>query len=487
MLDIPQACCRRFRWPSSQVSRAGRGEVSLWVGICAALLTSSLAVGADGWLSIVSSSGQFTVRGLPVGQLKSAPVSHSSLVVLDPSLLVVTCETLRTAVVRELGLPTGWQGPIFIQLHPARSGFETVRVHAMRSAERWSYRVEMPDEMPSGRLIRLLVEVILLEHANRGAKDTRVELPPWLAPGLAARLEAKGLDAAVLSPARSVAVVRGNFLGAGNTEATVLMPDRPAALTQVRTDEATVVRNRLGAQPALTVEELNWPADLPVDGPGRARYDASAHLFVLELCRLRDGPSRLCGLLERLPDHLNWQVAFLEAFRGHFDRMVDVEKWWSLVVTRYTNHDPGMTLSFEESLQRLDEVLYTPVEVRLEKDDLPHQSQVSLQTVLLEWKPALRLATLRDKAARLAALQPRLAPEVALVAEEYRDALTGYLNLAQARLTAPASKLGTDARLASLRGTVNRLHQLDARRQRLWASGVPVSPPGSPQRDRRAD
>jgi hypothetical protein len=340
----------------------------------------------------------------------------------------------------------------------------------------------MPDEMAAERLFRVLVEVVLMEHANRRATKGGVELPPWLVPGLAARLEAKGLDSAILSPARSVATVRGGFLGVPNTETRVLAPDRPATTTRVQRDEAEQARVRLRALPALSVDQLNWPGQTPLDGPARVQYDASAHLCVLELLRLKDGAARLRDMLERLPDHLNWQVAFLEAFQGHFDRMIDVEKWWTLMVMRHTSFDPAESWGLEESRQRLDEVLYTPVQVRLEKDDLPHQSQVSLQTVLTEWAQEAQLAVLQQKLGRLVQMRPRLAPEVAALAEDYRAVIEDCLRRPDRPGGTPAPNVHpSDPWVTVSRSTISRLNQLNLRRQRLWSAETPAS---SPARER---
>ena len=49
-----------------------------------------------------------------------------------------------------------------------------------------------------------------------------------------------------------------------------------------------------------------------------------------ELLRLPDGRACLQRMLAQLPQHYNWQFAFLEAFHARFERPLDVEKWWAL-------------------------------------------------------------------------------------------------------------------------------------------------------------
>ena len=72
-------------------------------------------------------------------------------------------------------------------------------------------------------------------------------------------------------------------------------------------------------------------------------------LLVGELLRLPDGRSCLQTMLARLPQHRNWQFAFLEAFHTHFERPLDVEKWWALSLTQANGRFAGQAWSLAES------------------------------------------------------------------------------------------------------------------------------------------
>ncbi len=405
---------------------------------------------------IRSSSGLFTVRGQSLGHFRDTSTVNSSLVLLDPSFLAVTGENVRGALGRELGLPAGGGGRILIDLHPLRFESERILIHSIRTAEGWSYRLEMPDEVEAGRLLRALVEVLLMEFANRQAGDRPAELPPWLAPGLTAHLKSDALAALLLAP------------------------NRPVAANRTLGDPLEAIRLRLQGRPLLSVDEMNWPGPDQFEGARAEQYEASAHLFVRDLLRLRQGGECLRQTLTLLPGHLNWQTSFLAGFRPHFERLLDVEKWWSLAQIGFLGRDPEQTLSREESLKQLDETLYTPVQVRLSEGELPHESQVSLQTVLTEWPDKDLLPLLRAKVTRLAAASRRFSPETALVAEGYRAALERHLQARERTSTAapPWSPFPLQGR-ALIEDTLRSLKAWDRKREQLWSAPAAGSLPRS--------
>ncbi|MBI5387716.1 MAG: hypothetical protein HZA90_23900 [Verrucomicrobia bacterium] len=413
---------------------------------------------------ITSSSKQISVRGLRVANVKQAP-SQSTLVLLDPSVLAVTGETIRQVLKRELGWDDTWRGRVFVELHPARGDDRQILIQANHSPGGWDYRIDLPDEVDPPRLIRAFVEVLLLEFANRHAGDRCVELPPWLVPGLAAHLQAGPLATVVLSPGQAVVQTRVN----PNPRADALA--------------------RLAVRAALTVDQLNWPGEDRFEGDNAAHYDACAHLFVRELLRLRAGPACLREMLTRLHENLNWQTTFFRAFRPHFARMLDVDKWWSLVIVSLTGRDTTQVWPLAESRQRLDDVLYTPVWVRLEKDEVPHDSHVPLQTVLAEWEPSQQFPLLRQKAAELTQLRPHFSPEAAKLADDYRRVLEQYLRArSQASPPTAAHPELMEKGRAIINGALADLDALDRRRERLWKMNFQPSALKSPKSpSRKAD
>jgi hypothetical protein len=342
---------------------------------------------------------------------------------------------VKQALGKELGWGNRWEATVLVNVHPIAVDNEPPQIRVLRASGGWRYRLDLPDEIDRTRLLQSIVETLLLEYANRGASDHCVDLPPWLTEGLTAHLMQGPLAALALRP-HAINV-------------------RHAA----RKDTGRVVRQRMEQTGFLTVDQLNWP---DFDRGDTARADAyhhSAHLFVRELIRLRGGADSLCAMLAMLPEHLNWQTAFLRAFEPQFGRMLDVEKWWALTTTQIKTHDTSLHWSLSEGQRRLEEILYTPMQVRLDPAEMPHVMPVSLQTVINEWDFERQAALLQTKLAQLQFARIRLPGELGTLAESYRATIEKYL---RARQDAWLSATG----LAAAREAVAQLGVLDAQRAR---------------------
>jgi hypothetical protein len=419
-------------------------RVFVWTVSCG-LLCVPAAPAADLRITVDSSSRQFTVRGQSVGHVQDASTLSPDFILLDPALLAVTCEKVRHALAIELGWKPAWQGHIFIELHPAGGPLKGVVTQPVRTARGWEYRMDMPDETSPLRLVQALVEVLLMEYSDRSAKERHGEFPPWLVPGLVAAVQA------------------------GSPAGLVLAPNRLISSTNILKNPFESVRPHLGRQALLTVDQLNWPEPGQFDEERMPQYEASAHLLVRQLLRLPNGPACLNEMLACAPEYLNWQTAFFRAFQPHFQRLVDLGKWWSLITADFQTRDPLQVWSLAESRQRLDEILYTPVQVRLEKDAFPHDSFLSLADVLMEWDFARQTAVLQPKVLSLADLKGHLSPEVASLAEEYRHVLENYLRARDRARSAPAAGARTFVTdRVILTTALSALQGLDARRERLW-------------------
>ena len=388
-----------------------RGAVvaCVWIVlICGALA----ALAAQPPIIITSASKQFVVRGLPQRSALAAGAKED-FAYLDPATLAVTCERVRQTLSKELGWGDRWRATIFVNIHPARSDRERPNILPFRTERGWAYRVDLPDEIERTRLLETIVETLLLEFADRAAPVESVELPPWLVEGLTAHLM-QGPLAGVVLQARSLEQFSDD-------------PQLHAARTIRHTDIDQLLRKRIQALGALTVDQLNWADFDEGDAKVEMAYHHSAHLFVRELLRLRGGPDALCATLALLPEHMNWQTAFLRGFEPHFKRMLDVEKWWSLTTTQMKLRDSSLRWSVAEAREKLEEILYTPMEVRIAPGELPHVTPVALQTVLSDWDFEQQRPLLQAKVVQLQFTRLRLPPEMLAVNDGYRATLAKYL------------------------------------------------------------
>jgi hypothetical protein len=419
-----------------------------------------------------SVSGQFMVSsvadGTPFFRNLSTPAS-TNLVRLEPALLAVAAERFKLSLWQQLGLKpdVSWSGEIFLILHPAHSSDEPVTIACDPFLNRWNYRVELPDALARPRYARALSAVLLLEIANRTAPagGHSAEIPAWLVDGLAQQVLAADGEKVVLSaPAKK----------------TGGLPSGRLDQVEHGFDPLATARRVLHNSPVLTFDQLSWPTDAQVDGADGGAYCASAQLFLHNLLALKNGPARLRSLLAELPDHLNWQTAFYDAFGEDFKRPLDVEKWWALRVVNFAARDPGPRWTTDVSRDRLARLLSVPVEFRSDASALPTHAEISLQAALQNLSPEQRDTVLRTKLRDLELVELRLAPPFGELADGYRAALADFLG--EQKKTAPVSVTNkhrsTMKGKAGLGDTLKKLDALDRRRReaeiRSSRSSIPL-------------
>jgi hypothetical protein len=244
--------------------------------------------------------------------------------------------------------------------------------------------------------------------------------------------------------------------------------------TDIRTNLPLAQAHRyLRNDQTLTFDKLSWPADDQLSGQAGEAYRGSAQLFVTELLQLKNGRSCLRAMLEQLPAHLNWQIPFLDAFQASFPNSLAVEKWWALRLAHFTSRDIVQTWPLAESLQKLDQALMSPIQVRTGPNELPLRSEASLQTVVREWDKARQVETLKNKVNELDFLRLRVSREVAGLVEDYRQTLLAWL---QSPPPSPSVySHGEKGPAGSGNITLKRLQALDAVREELRRSLEPVA------------
>jgi hypothetical protein len=416
-----------------------------------------------------SQSGQFVVSRARRGAwapAASALATNAQFLELEPALLVVSCERIKQAMTRELGLATPWRGKIHIRLRTATGAEDPITVTLEQFRDGWDYRVDLPDVVERARLVRVLVEVLLLETANQHASGRSTELPPWLAVGFAERLLSASEWSLLFPPPR----VRVGAFALG-----------PMVVTN-RADPLATARVRLREQSPLTLQELSWPTERDFSGETRAAYRASAQLLVSELLHLPGGAACFRDLLKELPQYFNWQTAFLKAFHPHFARLLDLEKWWSLRSVSFAGRDPAHPWPVAESWRKLDEALHLPAQVRAAANQLPSgAASIPLQMIVSEWDSVRQTAALRGRLQQLDLLRQHLAPELLPLLTDYRRVLAGYLegreqlglSLARGRAARPALK-------QLMADTVRQLDRLDTKARASRVEEPPPSSPGNP-------
>ncbi|HWH71502.1 MAG TPA: hypothetical protein VNT26_19150 [Candidatus Sulfotelmatobacter sp.] len=452
----------------------GRAAARFSVGLslCALSLTCSLGqvVPAQGpvagarTFTARSHSGQFLIQAPHIpGSAKAALDLQvdTNLVALEPMLLPVSCERIKQNLWRELGMGAGapWQGKIHLALYPVRTATDPISITSERFRDGWQYWVEMPNVVERTRYLRAMVQVLLLEVANRHAEARAAELPIWLTEGLTQQLLTSRELEIILPPPR----VAHNGIGFTST---LVAGRKDHPLEQAHKE--------LSARGLLTFQQLSWPAPEQLEGEAGEFYRSSAQVFVNELLGLKEGRACLRTMLEELPQHYNWQVAFLRAFQSSFQGLLEVEKWWTLNLVHFTGRDLAQTWPKEESWEKLEEVIRSPVQVRSSTNEMPLRAEVSLQTILRDWERPQQTQALQNKLRELEMLHQRVAEDYAPVVADYHQTLQNFL-LNRDKISLVQRFRKKAAQRHFLEETLQQLNALDTRR----ASLRPVTKPGA--------
>ena len=361
-----------------------------------------------------SQSGQFIVRATPLPSPPRAILNltaKAGFVELQPTFLAVSCERIRQALNQQLGSKSPWQGKIYLAIYRAATSNDTAYLTSEQFSDGWQYQVRLPQVLAQDRYVSAITQVLLLELANRGARERAAEIPAWLSEGLAQNLLSSRELQLVPSPPSKTE----NGLAVNSTTVD-LRPENPLRQAHLQ----------FMLKEPLSFQELSWPTPEQLEGAAGEHFRACAQLLVKELLALPDGRGCLRSMVGELHGNLNWQFGFLRAFHTTFQRPLDVEKWWALHTACFTGRNLAQTWAAEESWRKLDEALHMPIEIRAHTNDLPFQGNATLQTVLRDWAPQPRDEAVKTKLVELQAVRLRLLPDMVPLLDEYRRVLDRF-------------------------------------------------------------
>jgi len=386
---------------------------------------------ANGWAYLLS------YTGLPA-------LGNNDEVALEPSTLVVSCERLKALVLDQLGMMDQWQGTIDLTINPTLAEDKGPQLTATHWPKGWTYQLELPLRLQEEIMMRSLIQTLLLEIANRQGGVQSAEIPLWLVEGLGAELQAKSFPTFI--------VQRGQSWSANI----------------VWNKRSEMMSSELRQHPPLSFQQLSWPQASDLTAAGLPLYRSCAQLLLEELLRFDDGRDCLRSMITHLPEHWNWQTAFLLAFHSHFDQLLDAEKWWGVNCVDFTSRFAVPSYSSSDCRKKLQDSLDVPVEVHFGADQMPVEARMTLQEVIRQWSPSEANDALQRAVRELRFLVPRASPEMRPLAQLYLKTLLDYLSASQVARRQP--QLGKNA--PSLLGfvkteAIKQLDALDRRREAL--------------------
>ena len=398
--------------------------------------------------STVSRSGQFVIHGTP-GATSSAvvgspsrinPVGQGANVVLRPDLLAVTAERVRKAVLNQLGLSEGPGAKVHLNLRRRRSVEGQLQISPAPFSSGWIYRVDLPDEIEWNRLVRVLVEVTLLDIANRGnASGTSVTPPLWLSEGIDCLLYHElGRD---------------------------LVPEAETLLNRSarRRDPLIPLRAALGGREPEGFGTLTQVDLDQLNDPQRfALYRANAGLLMAAMLQDESGRQHAREFLRQLPLHFNWQTAFLRSSDGRFETLLDVEKWWAVAVVSLLSRDPTQQWPRDRVITELRWILTETAEVRESTNSPAGRRSLTLGEIVRTWEYTAQKDVLLRKATQLQRLAVHAPPDLVPLLATCFQTLDGYLTARSGAGVDPIGRSEMESRGRILAKTTSRkLDELD--------------------------
>jgi len=421
-----------------------------------------------------SVSGQFVVYGrgsmLPPPASEVRRVGTNDLITLRPDLLAVTAERTKRGLEQMLDVADPWRGTIHLQIQETPAAAEPLAVQTRGFRDGWQFAVAAPETVGWERLIRALVEVTLLERANRFNSTADCALVPlWLTTGLHELLMA--------GAGRDLVMESGTLINR----------------SQRRPDPLRLVRAQLAGREPMTFGEFSLLDRDDLADPDRFRhYQASTALFTHEWLRSPDGRAAAAAFLRQLPENLNWQTTFLRVNGDRFPRLLDVEKWWAVASVEALATDGSQHWPRERVLDRLAELLTETADVRADTNGPAVRQTLPLRELIVTWDFAAQRDLLVRKVSQLRALGLRAPPTVAPLVGDSARVLEDYVSLRGGSARPAPSKAGLEVRGRLVaESTARQLAALEdrlaAERQRPMPEPLPpndparvVTPPGRP-------
>lgn len=424
-----------------------------WTARSQPLLLGELPVTAT------SRSGQFIVHGrsseLPAPADSLTRISSNTTISLRPDLLAVSAERVKRAVDQRMGANDPWRSRIHLQLRAPARVESPVAIQARVFRDGWQYQVVLPDQIEWDRLVRGLVEVVLLERANRANPGMECALVPlWLTEGLS----------------RLVLTEQGRDLVAES--ATVLIR------SELKPDPLAPVRLGLRGREPLPFSEFSLLTLFELRDPERFQeFQDSAALFTWEFLRTDEGRRLLRTFLDELPLSLNWQTAFLKASNGTFQTLLDVEKWWAVNATETLSTDLTQRWPRERVLERLQELAVETTEVRADTNNPAVRQVLSLPELVVRWDFPTQREVLLRKMAQWRVLALRAPPDLVPLCAGYAQVVSEYIRTRERAGLGTTARGTLDARPSLVAAaTARRLDELQRRLEQEQERSTAKSP-----------
>ncbi len=432
---IPAALLLFFiSWLTPRIELLGADPFARIAGFCA-------TCGFSGVESVASESGQFVVHSAAVSIRPRIETNSPTIIILEPELVVVTAERAKRALRQELRITDQFRDKIHLSVLDRAPFGQPVAVVSQIHSDGFLYKVGFPAQIEGMQFAKGLVQVLLLEYANRGVRRC-AELPAWLIEGMTRQ---------------TITAVQPAYV----------MNRNPVTIERSGYDRLAITRAFLQTNSPLSIQELSFPK-VDMTEEERSRFVASSHLLVHRLLELPDGPALMARFLQMLPRTMNWQTALFTVFKSHFDGPLALEKWWMLNWLEFRKLPESWPVPV--TLSRLDALLSCPVEIRTGTNSIPSQRHATLQELILSADLAAQREVIGQKVQQLFFASVNVPAELLPLWSGYQRELDSYLQKRANLNHQPTLKSDPEQRAQTLvRATLKALDELDFARSEVKA------------------
>jgi hypothetical protein len=359
-------------------------------------------------------------------------------------------DRVNRALAQELRWPAVYRDSIHLSVFHNAPATQLIGLITQVHTDGFQYKMSIPGQVEATQLLKALVQVSLQEFANRNG--TRAgELPNWIVEGMLRQVQTRVVPAFVVNR-------------------------KPITIERSGLDRLGTTRAYFQTNTPMTLHDLSFADLAKVTPDEREQFEASSHLLVHQLLRLKDGPTLMSRFLQTLPHTLNWQTAFYSVYKHQFAGPLEFEKWWMLNWVRFKNSDDREAWPVALTLERLESVLLTDMEVRVDVNAIPKYREATLQEFLQLADFTTQKQLLEQKLQQLSFMSVSSAPQAMPLLGAYQQALDSYLQK-RSNDTQPTLKSDPEQRLQTLlRTTLKTLDELDLARADLKAGRTPVLP-----------
>jgi hypothetical protein len=145
--------------------------------------------------------------------------------------------------------------------------------------------------------------------------------------------------------------------------------------------------------------------------------------------------------------------------------MLGVEKWWAVTIVQLTGQSQYQNWTLSEAVEKLENLLKLPAEVRLNDADSPLEAEVTLQQAIRGWDFAVQKQTLEMKINQLLIARIKMPRQLLPFVNEYGRILHSYVAIRQRIESFKPRRGQARPRLASM--VDEAVRQLDSVDRRL--------------------